>query len=122
MKTLTKYLGIAGLTALSFLPLKNNVYGQDVLTGYYTPTDYSKLSETQRDSFCFSLYRDIDSLQNEIISLYSQANSYRKNIKDQKFIEKADSLEKDAGFYKKLQYNWYKREANKVCSFSLKEE
>ena len=124
MKNLTKALGIVGITALSFLPMKG--FGQ-IWEGHYTPTDYSKLSKTQRDSLCFSLHTEIDSLQNKRISCYSEAYNYMK--KHQKHtndndscIKKADSLEKDAGFYKKLKYDWLKREANKTCNFGLKKD
>ena len=121
MKNLiTKALGIAGITALSFLPLKSE--GQDVLTGYYIGLDYSKLNKTEKDSVCLELYKETDSIQTERLFLYKQSIFYHKEYqknKSPRFLEIADSLEKDANFYKMLQSDWLKREANKLCNLGL---
>lgn len=131
MKSIGKALGIVGIIGSSFLPMKS--FGQDVLEGHYTPRDYSKLNENERDSLCQDFYKRINSVQNERIFLYSQANSYLKkhqnpahdnlfNHKDS-CITKADSLVKSADFYLKLRYGWLKEEADEAgCNFVFLKE
>ena len=104
------------------MPLKS--LGQDVLNGIWiSGLDDSKLSKTQKDSLCHDLYEEIDSIQNERISCYSQSNSYLKKYqkdRNPRFLELADSLEKQADFYFKLKYTYLKKRIDKIDNFYLK--
>lgn len=109
MKNLiTKALGIAGITALSFLPM--NGKGQDVLDVRYIPTDYSNLSKNQRDSICWGIMVERASLIPDMKLLLVE---YQKNKNLPK--EKIDSLNGSLNLYR-AKYNYLKRKTTKECN------
>ncbi len=109
MKNLiTKAFGIAGITALSFLPM--NGKGQDVLDGVWIPGDFSKLNKSQRDSLCWEIIVERASLIGDMKSL-SVEYQEKKNLHK----EKIDSLNGSLNLYM-AKYNFLKRKANRECN------
>ena len=97
MKHLTKALGIAGITALSFLPMKS--WGQKSLKTNQ-PKDFidTCMLDQEWKSYsdsCFSLRKKIYSLVELELKYYKETSSYfNQNNNDECLLQIAEVLEK----------------------------